>query len=78
MEERTVIRSVGQGIEILFEWTRLCARWEQQGRFSIGRREIVTSHGNSGVWLCIGITRYTKFYFSTLHYIYTQNKLYRW
>jgi len=46
MEERTVIRSVGQGIEILFEWARLCARWEQQGRFSIGRRRIVASHGN--------------------------------
>ena len=45
MEERTVIRFVGQGIEILFERTRLCARWEQQGRFSIGRR-IVTSHGS--------------------------------
>ena len=54
MEERTVVRSLGQRTEIFFERAGPCARWEEQGRFSVGRRRIVsivTSH--ESMWCCL-------------------------
>lgn len=56
MEERTVVRSLGQRTEIFFERAGPCTRWEEQGRFSIGRRRIgvvsiVTSH--ESMWCCL-------------------------